>query len=252
MANVIEEISELTQLVEDAKPEDAPDNSPLTHSKIAFVGGILVIDAVTSYTVWMITTYWYYGVIWFLVGAIAFFLHQRNWERSGNNDKQEKGAMIGMGVAVGAMLVVGTYSAIVFVMKTYTPFSEALIVGSSVILFFFHIYELGFYYFSDDDWITKRAIANAEAHSAKKIKIIKAADRVVSATKTTRDMRNASYTKHGDKGAVDAAINRVSGNKPQGQSIQATRAPAMAEQGEPLPKLEEHEARPETNPTKGR
>jgi hypothetical protein len=228
MSETIEEISELEQLVKDEKPEPPPDNSPLKHSKLAFVGGILLIDAVTSYTIWMITSYWYYGVIWFFVGAVAFFLHLQNWERAGNNDKQEHGAMRGIMIAVGAMLVMGVYAGVIFITKTITTLSEALVVGSSIVLFFYHVYQLAHYYFSDDDWIISRQIANADANSNKRIKIITAGERIVTAAETARDLRKKAVHKHGDAGAVDAAINRAGGNhKQQHQQFRPTPAASL-------------------------
>ena len=211
----IEDISELEALVKETEPEASPDNSPLTHSKWAFTLGIFGIDLVTAWTVWQITDYLMYGVIWFAIGAVSFVLHQRNWERSGNNERQENGARLGMGVSVGAMLIIGSAASVLLVTKIVTPATEAVLLVFIFGLFFFHVYEFSDYYFSDDDWIVKRDVAKALSNAAKKIAIIDAGDKVVTAAELAQSKRNNSYKKHGDKGAVDAAIGKIGKQKQQ-------------------------------------
>lgn len=229
----IEEISELEALVTEGEPESPPDNTPLTHSKWAFTLGIFGIDLVTSWTVWRITGYPMYGVIWFAIGAVSFVLHQRNWERAGNNDKQEKGAKLGMGVSIGAMLIIGAAAAVLLVAKIVTVAAEAVLLVAIFGLAFFHIFKFAEYYFSDDDWVIRRDIAKALANSSKKIKIIDAGDKVVSAAEIAKNKRNAVYNKHGDKGAVDAAIGQIGNRK--GQQNQPQSRPQEARTGVYMP-----------------
>ena len=214
----IEEISELEKLVRDEQPEKAPDRSPLQHSKIAYNIGVIVIDLITGYTIWMLS-YWYYGVIWVLAGAAAFFLHQRNFEHPEKNEKQEKNTLWGLGVAVGSMFLMAVLAGGVYIARVKTPWIEVGIVGTTITLFFWHCFQLAMFVFADDEWGINMAIARASSNANKKVRIIEAGGRVVEANERAQQRRDAQYKKHGDRGAVDAAINKIEGRKNQNQPM---------------------------------
>lgn len=214
----IEEISELEKLVRDEQPEKAPDRSPLQHSKIAYNIGVIVIDLITGYTIWMLS-YWYYGVIWVLAGAAAFFLHQRNFEHPDKNEKQEKNTLLGLGVSVGSMFLMAVLAGGVYIAGVKTPWIEVGIVGTTITLFFWHCFQLAMFVFADDEWEINMAIARANSNANKKVRIVEAGGRVVEANERAQQRRNAQYKKHGDRGAVDAAINKIEGRKNQNQPM---------------------------------
>jgi hypothetical protein len=232
------EISELEKLVRDEQPEPTPDRSPLHHSKIAYSLGVIVIDLITGYTIWMLT-YWYYGLIWVFAGAAAFFLHQRNFEHPDKNEKQEKNTLWGMGVSVGSMFLMAVLAGGVYVAGIKTPLIEIVVVAATITLFFWHCFQLAMFVFADDEWQINMAIARANSNANKKVRIIEAGGRVVAANAKAQQTRKEQYRKHGDAGAVDAAIAKINkqpqrqfANESQNSPKLQQNAPQQAQQAE--------------------
>lgn len=209
MAN---EMSELERLVNEKKPAPKPSRAPLSASKIGYSAAIVIIDLITGYTIWQLS-YWYYGVIWFLAGAISFYLHQQNWEHPGVNEKQEKNAMIGMIVSVASMFVMAIAAGIALIFGLHSAVVESVIVGCVIVAFFWHALQLALFYFADDDWEIARQINRAKATANKKVQIARAAGEVVSAYKAFQNERDNQHQKHGDGRALDAAMQKISGQK---------------------------------------
>lgn len=212
----IEEITELEKMVAEDEPETAPDNSALRNSKNAYSAAVLLLDLTTAYLVFMVTQVWFYGVIWFCAGYVAFGLHHKNWERAGNNEEQIKLSQNGLIVSVVSMLVMaiaagGVYIAQVFHALINPMWTEIGIIAATVGLFGFHAIQVARYYFVDDSFKIQNAVARAKAQAHKKIQIADAAGEVVEANERARQKRNSHYGKFGDKGAVDAAIQKITG-----------------------------------------
>lgn len=231
----IGDISELERLVDEGEPEPKPDNSALQWSKYAYNAAVAVIDLITGYTVWQLT-FWYYGVLWVLAGAVVFFLHQHNWERPGNNESQVSISAWGIGVSVASIVVMGATSGSLWILGVKTPWSEVGIVIASVVLYSFHAIQLARYYFLDDNFAIQRAIARAKAQADKKVQIARAGGEVVRATKEALKERNVQYQKHGDRGAVDAAMAKIEGKKPQQNNQPAPKMQYAADVKQEQPK----------------
>lgn len=212
MNDLIEEISELEEMVAEQEPEKKPDTSAISMSTLGYEVAIIILDAITAVTVGFLT-YWWYGAVWFFAGAISFFLHQKNWKTAGNNDEQKKISQRGMIVSVAMMLVMALVAGVFLVLKLMSAWIEAGIIVSVITAFFWHGLQLALYVFKDDDWIIANQVARAVANAEKKIKIANAGGMVVAKTEEARRVRHSQYKKHGDRGAVDAAINRIEGKK---------------------------------------
>lgn len=215
---MIEEISELEEMVKEEEIKPVPDNSALAYSKYAYNLAAIIVDLITGWTIWQLT-FWYYGALWVLAGAVVFFLHQHNWERENNNQQQVDISKTGIMVSVVSIVLMGAAAGSLWVLGIVNPWVEAGIIVASVLLFSWHAIQLATYYFVDDDFVIRRQVARAEAQAHKKIKIIKAGGEVVKANKEALEERNALYKKTGNKGAVDAAINRVEGKKQNNQGV---------------------------------
>lgn len=229
---MIEDISELQEIVTEDEPEAAPDNSALTYSKWAFEAAVVIVDLITGYTIWQLT-FWYYGLLWVLAGAVFFFLHLHNWERTGNNEKQVRISISGMVASVVAIVLMGVLSGSLWIMSFRSVWSEVGIVAASVLLFSFHAVQIARYFFLDDDFVIDRTVAKAKAQARKKVQIIKAGGEVVKAAKDAQNERQAQYKKHGDRGAVDAAIAKVEGKKQQQNMKPAQQFAAETQQVKP-------------------
>jgi len=208
----MDSMTELEEMVSEQEPEPTPSPAPMRNSAIAYHLGVFLIDLVTGYTVGVLT-FWYYGVIWFLGNAVVFFQHHRNWERAENNDTQEKNSQVGMIVAVSSMFIVALAAGGFLLAGMRNVWVQIGFEALSVTLFFFHILQFALYRFSDDAWKLNRAIAKANAIANKKVAIAKAGGRVVEANKRALQERNHQYKKHGDPGAVNAAMASMQGKE---------------------------------------
>lgn len=208
----MDEITELEELVSEQEPEKPPSRAPLLNSEIAYHLAVILIDGITGYTVAMLTV-WYYGVVWFLGNAVVFFVHHKNWERPENNDEQEENSKTGMIVSVISMVLVAIISGALFLTNTVSNWVTVGTEVVSVTLFCFHAGWLAFYRFADDEFKINRQIAKARAIANKKVKIAQAAGKVVMANKMALQEKNSQYKKHGDRGAVDAALARIEGKQ---------------------------------------
>jgi len=209
------DINELEQMVAEEEPETPPDNSALAFSKWAYNAAAVIIDLITGYTIWQLT-FWYYGALWVLAGAVVFFLHQKNWEREGNNETQVSISAWGMGISVASIVIMGAVAGSLWIIGFQSVWSEVGIISAAVLLFSFHAVQLARYYFVDDDFVIRRAVAHAKAQARKKIEIIKAGGEVVAANKAALAEREAQVKKHGSRVAVEAGIARVEGRRPAG------------------------------------
>lgn len=228
-------ISELEALVSEQAPEPPPDISPMRNSMIAYHLGVVLIDLVTGYTVGMLT-FWYYGVIWFLGNAVVFFQHHKNWERAENNDAQEKNSRTGMVVSVLSMFVVALAAGGCLLGGLVNVWIQVGFEALSVSLFFFHMLQFALYRFADDAWQLNRTIAKARGNAHRKIKIIEAAGKVVEANRKALRERDGQYKKHGDRGAVDAAMARMEQRQQQPrQAAFAANAPKAELADKPSP-----------------
>lgn len=208
--------TELESIVSEEAPEEPIDNSALTNSTIAYNAAIIILELGSSVMVGMLT-FWYYGIVWFLSGAISFNLHHKNWDSSLNNDKQQANAQTGMIVSVLAVVVMALLAGAAMVNTKYSLVSfnagwfSALVELFTVGLFCWHGFQFAMYRFADDSFNRNKQIAKAKANANKKIEIAKAAGSVVAANQKYISERDAQYQKYGDKGAVDAVLAKITG-----------------------------------------
>lgn len=203
----MDEITELEKLVSEGEPEPPPNNAPLELSKWAYHIAVIVIDAVTAYTLGVITV-WYYGVIWFLGNAVVFFFHHNNWERAENNNKQERLSLAGMIVAVFSMLIVAVAVGGVYLYGSHVFWMQFALEAFAVVAFFAHAVMFAVYRFIDDAWIINRQIAKAKANANKKVQFIEAAGTVIDANKKVLAKKGDLSKKHGGQ-VVERAVAKV-------------------------------------------
>lgn len=210
------EIEDIEELVKDEEPDPVPDESSLKLNSIAYNVAIVVVDAGTGWLLWQLT-FWYYGLIWFLAGAVVFFLHQKNFFTPGNNEKQMSGAQTGIIVSVASVVIMAMLAGGLYVFSVHNLWVEVGLIIVSVGLFFYHAYALAMYVFNDDGFRMKNSIARSFAQAEKKVKIAQAGGRVAGAYRKAKLEREMQYRKHG-KNNIDSAMNRVEGRKPQQQN----------------------------------
>ena len=209
MSDTIESVEELEQLVAEEEAPKPPSKAPMNFARAAWLGVSFALDLVTAWTVWQITSYWYYGVMWFFAGAVPLVMNQMLWERPENNETQSKLATAGIIVSVVTIVGMAIVAGVLYVQGTYKNLTvEAWVVGITVVLFAYHGLNAALFYFTDDDWKIKNEIAKAKAQANKKKQIIKAAGEVARAAQEAQNELHKQKGKYGE-GVITAAMQKI-------------------------------------------
>ena len=211
MKNENDEIAEEIMKEEEARilAEYAPKQIQRTQVKAAKIAWMFVavcIDIATAYVVYLMTTWWY-AVIWLLAAAGGLLFAEWLWERVGNNDEQENISRISKNVSAAAVLIMGLFSGVAYIMgwtNSYVVENIVLIVTLS--LFGFHGWQAYQYHEKDDDYIAATEDARAEAKNLKDIRVIHRAGMRVRAKKLVRNTGSKYEKEHGS--AFVAAAGR--------------------------------------------
>ena len=190
-----------------------PHGRQVTGAKIAWMLGVIAIDAATAYAILQITLYWQYAALWFAAGAGGLLFSDWLREHVGNNDDQKRIAELGINVSLGAVLAMALLAGTVYVLGySRLPWVEALVTAASVGLFFYHVAQAYRYYIIDDEYIAKRDEARAEAANRRDIARIHRAARKVAAKKQAEAVADKYRKDHGT--ALDAAL-KTAPKRPQ-------------------------------------
>lgn len=177
-------------------------------AKYAWMAIAFVIDGATAYALWKILApYWYYAVLWLVVGAGGLVFSEWLWERIGNNAKQAAIAkksksvsalsVVVMAIVAGVALIVGIERAL---------WVEILAVSSVIALACFHAWQAYQYHELDDDYVALTLEAQKEAENQKEIRSIHRAGRRVAAKKKVYVLGSEYQKSHGS--AFVAAAGR--------------------------------------------
>lgn len=177
-------------------------------AKYAWMGIAFVIDAATAYALWKILTpYWYYAILWIVVGAGGLVFSEWLWERIGNNETQSKLAKTSKTVSAFAILIMAMITGVVLVVNAAAAlWVEGLAVVSVIGLACFHGWQAYQYHEVDDDYIALTLEAKKEAGNQKEIRAIHRAGRRVAAKKKVYVLGSVYQKTHGD--AFTAAAGR--------------------------------------------
>jgi hypothetical protein len=235
IADELEREREEAELAEYSPPSIS--NAQVNGAKYAWMVIAFAIDAATAYALWLILApYWWYAILWLVVGAGGLVFAEWLWERVGNNDIQFQIADVSKKVAGIAVLVMALVTGVILVGGVGNAawmeiISVVLIVGM-----------LGFtgmqayrYHENDDDYIAMNLEAKEEAKNQKELRAIHRAGRRVEA-KGQVHVRAAKYrSKQGQ--AFDAA--RGQQKKPMQQPVrsfsQTAEKPPEVEKQHPNP-----------------
>lgn len=226
MNNEFENIEDIEDLIQEEEPDPVPDETSLKLNSIAYNTAIVIVDAGTGWLLWQLT-FWYYGVIWFLAGAVVFFLHQSNYFTAGINDKQAKSSQTGIIVSVASVVIMAMLAGGLYVFSVQNLWVEVGLIVIAITLFFYHTYALAMFVFYDDGFRMRNSIARAFAQANKKIKVAQAGGKVAEVYRNAKRERELQYSKHG-RNNIDSAINRVEGKKPTNNNYYPVNRPVNA------------------------
>ena len=198
IAAEIEREKREAELAEYAPP--AVSNAQVNGAKYVWMLVAFGVDIATAYALWLILApYWWYAVIWLLVGAGGLVFAEWLWERVGNNTQQKAIArtskvvsavsVMAMALVTGVALVTG-FSAIAWI--------EGLAVISVLALAGFHGWQSYNYHEVDDDYIAQTLEARAEADNLKELRSIHRAGRRVEAKKRVYITGGRYQGEHGE------------------------------------------------------
>ncbi len=169
----------------------------LIGSKIAWIGGAIVFDAVTSYLIYLITAFVPYGLMWLIGGGGGLAFAEWLWERVGNNHEQRQLAELSKIVSAIAIAVMALIVGVSYALRNSSKFIEIAVIVSTLCLFLFHIFQAYKYHSIDDDYIEATAEARAEEAHQRELKNISRAAREVAKAKEQTDLIGAKRTEHG-------------------------------------------------------
>lgn len=207
-------------------------NAQVNGAKWAWMAIAFAIDAATAYALWLILApYWWYAVLWIVVGAGGLVFSEWLWERIGNNDIQFRIANASKIVSAAAVLFMAFVTGVILVGGVGSAlWMEWVAVVMVIGLAGFHGAQAYRYHEKDDDYIAMTLEAKEEAKNQKELRAIHRAGRRVEAKQRVHIRANAYRAKQG--AAFDAARG-------------------FAKNTQKPPKIVDADAPQQGNPTKG-
>jgi hypothetical protein len=169
-------------------------NAQVKGAKVAWMTAAGIIDLTTAYALYFVFfPYWWYAVLWGLVGAGGLIFQEWLWERVGNNKQQTALATKGKNVSAVAIMVMAVIAGIALIMgwqgvKVLEVIAMLAVVGLAC----FHAWTAYQYHEIDDDYIAVTVESRAEADNQKAVRQIHRAGARVEAKKRVH-MIGAKY-----------------------------------------------------------
>lgn len=208
---IAEEIKAERARIEREKLKPKPvSRSQVKEARYVWVGGIIIIDVLTAYLIYEVTTFWYYALIWAASGAGGLLLSERFKERVGNNKAQSEIAARGVAVSAFSVLGMALISGAIWIANLYTSYLFILIEASAVGLFFFHLWQSYMFQHLDDGYIADNEEARLEEANDRKVRGVHRAARIVESRKLVHGVKNEYRKEHGE--AFDAVVDKSDPN----------------------------------------
>lgn len=197
IAAEIESEKREAELSEYAPPEIS--NAQVDAAKYAWMLIVAAVDLATAYAYYeTLYPYWWYALLWFVVGGGGLIFSEWLWERVGNNDKQNALARRSKMVSAISVFVMALLMGVAVVFKfQHTNLITGLAVASSVGLAFFHAWQAYQYHEVDDERIALNLEAQAEAKNKKEERVIHRAGRRIEAKKRVHVLGGKYQERHG-------------------------------------------------------
>lgn len=179
---------DILKALDDKEPEKKPTNWELW-AALYFAEFIFVLlDAGSAFSVYWITGVWYYGLIVFFAGVIPLWLYTKTYTRPLVSKSQKKAALIGGSLAVGSVVVVAVFMAILNLAATAmdgdaVKWTEAGLGGSLVFILAVHGFINAYYFFTDEEIRETNKTDRMVARGDRMVKRIGVANRVASSTR---------------------------------------------------------------------
>ena len=180
-------------------------NDPVKRARYVWIGGTMLIDALTAWIIWQLTSLWYYAVIWVIAGAGGLLYSEDLKTRVGNNPEQQEYANRGVWVSAGAVFLMALFIGAMFVTRFEATWIDAVLELTSVGLFFFHLYQSYQYHNLDDEVQARNEEARAEERTRKKEREIHRAARLVERKQKQHSLKDNYRQQYGP--AFDVALN---------------------------------------------
>lgn len=140
----------------EVKKKSVSNMAPL--ALLGFNGTMAFLDLISGLTVGFLTN-WFYGVLTFLSGFLALFLHEKLFTNAHANMSQKWLAVGGGALAVVSTLGVGILAGIANVLQVTSVVStstiEIIMIISLVVISFLHGVVWGVYYFTDPSHVAE-------------------------------------------------------------------------------------------------
>jgi hypothetical protein len=188
------ETDDILKALDDKKKPKKSNNWELW-SALYFAEFIFVmLDAGSALSVWLITGFWYYGLIVFFAGVIPLWLYTKQYLRPLASESQQKTAFIGGIIAIASVIVVAVFmAALNFVAKSQAAnavvWTEAGLAISLVLLLATHGFVMGKYFFDDEEIIEGQKTNRIISRANRSVKRIGVANQVADAKRNEVSVR---------------------------------------------------------------
>ncbi|RPJ29412.1 MAG: hypothetical protein EHM33_00775 [Chloroflexi bacterium] len=174
-------------------------------ARFVWMAGVFLIDALTAWLIWTLTTYLPYAVIWIFAGAGGLLYSERLKERIGNNAEQGKIGERGVKASALAVVLMALLVGTIWVTKVQYVWLNAVMEVTAVVLFFFHVWQSYQYHSVDDEVVAANEEARSEEENLRQIRGVHRAARYVDTIKNREGVADSYRKDHG--AALDAALN---------------------------------------------
>jgi len=210
--SLLQERDELLDAVKEPGRQASPNNYAL-YAAIVFANLIfLVLDVISGYTVYWLTSKWYYGVLTGLAGFIPLLLHEFLFTRAFASRGQKIIAVIGACVGLASILIIGVASGIITVFSNAAinvTAAEVVIIVSLVLIAFFHAILCAWYFYVDLGIRAHQQTAQAVARAVTQGQLIDAGEYILGKTQNAIARRHEVEDKYRSPAALREILRQM-------------------------------------------
>jgi hypothetical protein len=159
--------------------------------------GVIGVDALTAYLIGAKILAWYYGLAWFLAGALGLIFAENLRSRIGNNDAQDKIGTTGVIVSIVAVIAGAIYAGIINIVGI-TISAEIVVMAGVIVLVMYHVGAAYLYYNADDENKSRTEEARAIDLHKRRLAELERKNREAELIKQQAERRNELVAQHGD------------------------------------------------------
>ena len=189
-------------------------NTQVQASTVVWIIGVFILDLITAYIVWQVTGYWFYGVMWMLIGAGGLTWSEWLQHRIGNNFKQREIASTGVLVSAIAVGIMALVSGAFWILGRNDSWIAVMFEIVTVCLFLFHMVQAYRYRMIDDGYIERNLEARSKERHEADLRRIERAKKELQKAMEAEKLEQEFIKEHGQAAMVALGLDVKPANKP--------------------------------------